>query len=227
MLGKGNNLGNIVIFAGGFGSGKSEVALNYAFHQADTSQGVVLADLDLVNPYFASRDLRTKLEQAGIRLVAPVGQLAFGDVPSIPREIIGLIRQDNKMVIDLAGDEVGSVVLGYLSRYVTLRDTHDFWLVLNPFRPFAEDLESVITLKKRLEGVANLKFTGIVSNPNLLGETTPDIIRKGHEMVVGFARDLDLPISYLTIEEKFYSELFPDYGAKLQVIDLYLKPNWL
>ncbi|PKM76765.1 MAG: hypothetical protein CVU90_10710 [Firmicutes bacterium HGW-Firmicutes-15] len=220
-------MGNIVVFAGGFGSGKSEVALNYAMQKAEASKGVILADLDLVNPYFASRDVRAKLEKAGIRLVAPEGQLSFGDVPSIPGEIIGLIRQDNEMVIDLAGDEVGSVVLGYLSRYVVARETYDFFLVLNPYRPFAQDLESVMLLKRRLEGVANLKFTGIVSNPNLLGETSPDLIRDGHEMIVGFAEALDIPVSYLTIEEKFYSELFPDYGEKLQVIDLYLKPDWL
>jgi len=220
-------LGNIVIFAGGFGSGKSEVALNYAMLKAEASKDVILADLDLVNPYFASRDVRVKLEQAGIRLVAPEGQLSFGDVPSIPGEIIGLVRQDNEMVIDLAGDEVGSVVLGYLSRYVIARETYDFLLVLNPYRPFAEDLESVRLLKKRLEGVANLKFTGIVSNPNLLGETSPDLIRSGHNMIVGFAEALDMPVAYLTIEGKFYSELFPDYGEKLQVIDLYLKPDWL
>jgi MinD-like ATPase involved in chromosome partitioning or flagellar assembly len=220
-------LGNIVIFAGGFGSGKSEVALNYALNKAQTSKNVILADLDLVNPYFVSRDLRIKLEQSGIRLAAPEGQLSFGDVPSVPREMIGLIKQENEMIIDLAGDEVGSIVLGYLSNYVAARRTYEFLLVLNPYRPFAEDLESVTLLKQGLERVANLKFTGIVSNPNLLSETNPEVIREGHELVAGFAKALDIPVAFLTIEEKFYDELFPDYGEQLQVINLYLKPSWL
>lgn len=220
-------MGNIAIFAGGFGSGKSEVALNYAIHKAASSPDVILADLDLVNPYFASRDVRAELEKAGIRLVAPCGELSFGDVPSIPGEIIGLIRQDNEMVIDLAGDEVGSMVLGYLSRYVMARKGFEFFLVLNPYRPFAQDLESIRVLIGQLEGAARIKFTGIISNPNLMVETTPDVIRNGHEKVVGFARALDIPVAYLSIERKFDTELFPEYGEKIRVINLYLKPEWL
>jgi len=220
-------LENMVIFAGGFGSGKSEVALNYTMQKAKTSENVILADLDLVNPYFASRDVRSKLEQAGIRLVAPEGELSFGDVPSIPGEIIGLIRQDNHMVIDVAGDEVGSLVLGYLSKFIISRKNYQFLLVLNPYRPFAQDLESVRFLKHQLEGAASIKFTGIVSNPNLLGETTSDLIRNGHEKIISFGRALDIPVTYLTIERKFYAELFPCYGDTLQVINLYLKPEWL
>jgi len=220
-------LGNIIIFAGGFGSGKSEVALNYAMQRAKGSEGLILADLDLVNPYFASRDLRDTLEQAGIRLVAPHGELSYSDVPSIPGEIIGLLKQDNEMVIDLAGDEVGSLVLGYLSSYIIARQSHEFYLVLNPFRPFAQDLESVKLLKGQLEAVARLQFTGIVSNPNLLVETSGDLIRSGHESVVEFAKSLGLPIYCLTVERRFYAELFPDYGEILQPIELYLKPEWL
>ncbi len=220
-------MGNITVFAGGFGSGKSEVALNYAFKRAEQSADVILADLDLVNPYFASRDLRDKLEQAGIRLVAPSGELAFSDVPAIPGEIIGLIRQDNNMVMDLAGDEVGSLVLGYLSKYVAVHQNYELLLVLNPYRPFAQDIKSVVFLRDQLEASAHLKFTGIVSNPNLIGETSPDIIRRGHAKVLGFGKALDIPVSYLTIERKFYAELFPDYGETLQVINLYLRPEWM
>ena len=220
-------MGNITVFAGGFGSGKSEVALNYAFKRAKQLADVILADLDLVNPYFASRDLRDKLGQAGIRLVAPSGELAFSDVPAIPGEIIGLIRQDNNMIIDLAGDEVGSLVLGYLSKYVAVHQNYELLLVLNPYRPFAQDIESVVLLRDQLEASAHLKFTGIVSNPNLIGETSPDIIRRGHAQVLGFSKALDIPVSYLTIERKFYAELFPDYGETLQVINLYLRPEWM
>lgn len=220
-------MGNITVFAGGFGSGKSEVALNYAFRQAEQSADVVLADLDLVNPYFASRDLREKLGQAGIRLAAPSGQLAFSDVPAIPAEIIGLIRQDNNMIIDLAGDEVGSLVLGYLSQYVAARSNYELLLVLNPYRPFAQDTLSVLLLRDQLEQAARLKFTGIVSNPNLLGETRPDLIREGHARVVDFSQALNIPVRYLTIERKFLRDLTAEYGEVLQAIDLYLRPEWM
>ncbi len=219
-------MANVVIFAGGFGSGKSELVLNHAMQKSKESANLILADLDLVNPYFVSRDIRSGLEKMGIRVVAPGGELSFGDVPSIPAEIIGLLRGDNDMIIDLAGDEVGSLVLGYLSRYIKNRD-HEFYLVLNPYRPFAQDLESVVELKQLLEGAAHIPFTGIVSNPNLLGETTLEIIKAGHEMVQAYARAINLPISYLTVEMKFYDALIKDYAEILQGIKLYLKPDWL
>jgi len=215
-------LAKVVIFAGGFGSGKSEIVLNYAMQKIEESKSLILADLDLVNPYFASRDLRHVLEEQGIRVVAPGGDLSFGDVPSIPAEMIGLLKGDQDMVIDLAGDEVGSLVLGYLSRYIRERE-YEFYLVLNPYRPFAQDLESVEELKQLLEGAAHIAFTGIISNPNLLGETTLEIIRAGHEKVMAFARSVKLPISYLAVENRFYNALTTEYGDKLRGIELYLK----
>jgi len=220
-------LGKIVIFAGGFGSGKSEIALNQALHLALDFRDVILADLDLVNPYFASRDVRAVLEDAGIRLVAPSGELSFGDVPSIPGEIIGLLRQENNMVIDVAGDEVGSAVLGYLSKYILARQGYEFFLVLNPYRPFAQELQSVRDLRMQLEKAASIEFTGIVSNPNLMGETTLDIIRRGHQQVADMAVSLDLPVANLTVTKEFYPEMAAAFGARVRKINLYLKPQWL
>lgn len=215
-------MAKVVIFAGGFGSGKSEIVLNYAMQKIEMSNNLILADLDLVNPYFASRDLRLELEAKGIRVVAPQGELSYGDVPSIPAEIIGLLQGDNDVLIDLAGDEVGSLVLGYLSKYISKRD-YEFFLVLNPYRPFAQDLESVVELKQLLEGAAHIAFTGIISNPNLLEETELDIIQAGHEKVITYARSIKLRISYLTVETRFYDALKTEYGEKLQAIELYLK----
>lgn len=220
-------MGKLVIFAGGFGSGKSEIALNQALLLARDFEDVILADLDLVNPYFASRDVRPLLEDAGIRLVAPSGELSFGDVPSIPGEIIGLLRQENNVVIDVAGDEVGSAVLGYLSKYILAREGYEFFLVLNPYRPFAQQVQSVRDLRMQLEKAASLKFTGIVSNPNLLGETTTDIIRRGHQQVAEMALALGLPVANLTVTKEFYPELAADFGDRLREIKLYLKPQWL
>jgi len=216
-----------VIFAGGFGSGKSEVALNYALEISHTMPKVVIADLDLVNPYFATRDRRDELQRSEVRLIAPSGQLAFGDVPAVPGEMIGLLRQDNEMVIDVAGDEVGSLVLGYISRYIIARGKYELHMVLNPYRPFARDVDSVLALRRDLERASKLRFTHIVSNPNLTTETTPDLIIAGHNQVMKYAEAMNLPISALTVEKRYYTALLPIYGELLRVIDLYLRPTWL
>jgi MinD-like ATPase involved in chromosome partitioning or flagellar assembly len=219
-------LAEIIIFAGGFGSGKSEIAINFALHRSDFTENIILADLDLVNPYFASRDVRDLLESRGIKLLAPAGALSYGDVPSIPAEIIGILRGNDEIIIDVAGDEVGSMVLGYLSRYIKERD-YSFYLVLNPYRPFAQDIENVTELKKILENAAHLNFTGLISNPNLMDETNPGIIRSGHRIISDYSQALKLPVCYLTAERRFLDDLVNDYRQIIQPISLYLKPEWL
>lgn len=220
-------MGSIVILAGGFGSGKTEVAINMALDTAENVNNVVLADLDLVNPYFASRDAKKYLEDKEIRLLAPQGQLSFGDVPSVPPEIMGFIKQDNHMIIDLAGDEVGSLVLGYINNIVNLRTNLEFLLVINPYRPFAAQLEDLTEMKILLERAAHRSFTGIISNPNLVEETDQDIIINGHRKVEHFADVLKIPIRYLAVEEKFFNPLLPVYGKKLKKMKLFLRPDWL
>ncbi len=220
-------MGSLAIFAGGFGSGKSEVAVNFAIDMASTSQKTVLADLDLVNPFFASRDAREKLISDNIRLVAPSGELAFGDVPNLPTKIIALMKQDNDMLIDLAGDEVGSLVIGYLSKLVMERGNYEFYLVINPYRPFAGELGSIKELKELLEKAGLIKFTGIISNPNMVEETNLDLVLKGHRRVVNFAAELELPVKYLTVEERVYNCLPHEYHNIAKIIKLYLRPGWL
>lgn len=220
-------MGSLAIFAGGFGSGKSEVAINFAIDMAGKSQKIVLADLDLVNPFFASRDAREKLMSENIRLVAPSGELAFGDVPNLPTEIIALMKQDNDMLIDLAGDEVGSLVIGYLSKLVMERGNYEFYLVINPYRPFAGELESIKELRRLLEKAGLIKFTGIISNPNMVEETNLNLVLKGHQRVVEFAAKLELPVKYLTVEDRIYNYLPYEYRSIAKKITLYLRPGWL
>lgn len=215
------------IFAGGFGSGKSELAVNYALKSARSGLNIVLADLDMVNPYFVSRQLRSVLEKAGIRLLAPQGELSFSDVPSMPREILGIIQQDNHLMIDVAGDEVGCLALGYLRQYILARDEYDFMLVVNPYRPFSQDVDGVALLRGNLEHTSGLKFSAIISNPNLMGETTAEIIISGHEKVRMISTALDLPIRYLAVEKRFVDGLFPWIETLVEPIDLHLQPDWM
>lgn len=220
-------MANITIFSGGFGSGKTETALNYALELSQVCERVVLADLDLINPYFCSRELEQVLRKQGVKLIAPIEQLRFGDVPQVPAEVVGYLGLDNEMVIDVGGDEVGAWVLGYLRGYIRER-SYQMLLVINPYRPFSETLEGIRDLANALQNASRLQFTGIVSNPNLAASTDIDVILAGHARVQEFARGLGLPVKFLVVEERFFGPVArtaPD--VNLKPIKLYLRPEWL
>jgi len=220
-------LGNITIFAGGFGSGKSETALNYALKLVRSCEQVVLADLDMVNPYFCSRELEKVLSVNRVKLLAPVERLRFGDVPQVPPEIVGYLGMENEMVLDVGGDEVGAQVLGYLRPYMRDRP-YKMFLVVNPYRSFARELGAVAELKDALERASRLRFTGIVSNPNLAGDTDVEIIISGHERVREYAQGMNLPVVFLVVENCFYEAVrvrLPD--TEVKPLTLYLRPEWL
>lgn len=221
-------MGNIAVFAGGFGSGKSEIAINFAIEEANkTAEAVVLADLDMVNPFFASREVGQVLEGAGVRLFAAGGDLAFADVPTIPAEIIKILKREEHLFIDLGGDETGSLVMGYLSRFIKKREDMEVFLVLNPFRPFSRDKDGAYRIKHMIELAARVKITGIISNPNLVEDTNPETIIEGHRLVEEFADFLQLPVKYLCVEEKFFDQFLPRYGSILKKLILHLRPTWL
>ncbi|WP_054696916.1 hypothetical protein [Syntrophomonas palmitatica] len=217
---------HLAIFSGGFGSGKTEIAVNFALQGMKNNESPILIDLDFVNPFFASRDVKGMLAESGVRLVAPSGELAFGDVPQVPPEVLGLLQQDNSIYLDLAGDEVGATVLGYLSRFIQDRPC-DFYLVLNPYRPFAGTSSELQNLRELLQKAGRRRFTAIISNPNLVEDTNLEVIMEGHRRVLELADALQLPVSCLTVEERFYNELPPEYQKITRTIKLYLRPEWL
>jgi len=219
-------LGKLVILAGGLGSGKTEIALNFAREEARDGGNSILADLDLINPFFASRLAIEELGKEGVKLLASRRELSFGDVPQIPPEIISNIRQDNNLFIDLGGDEAGVLVLGYLRSYI-LERPYELFLVVNPYRPFAGSLDDLLALKHMLETASRIPFTGIISNPNLVEETTPDIVREGHGKVVQWARIIGLPVLYLTVEETLFEDLQPEYADIIHKLSLHFRPDWL
>ena len=110
----------IVLFTGRFGSGKTEAAINYALmlakskgdgKQERAATSVILIDLDIVTPYFRSREMSTgrAMEERGVRVVAPnvVGQHL--DIPAITPQILGAFQQtEQPVVVDVGGDPQGA-----------------------------------------------------------------------------------------------------------------------
>jgi hypothetical protein len=186
-----------VILTGAFGSGKTEIAINYAVAAGSTREMVVLVDLDVVTPYFRVGDYRQQLENQGIQVVAAEGGLASFEVPALSPRIVGALQQeDAHLVIDAGGDPVGARLLRLYADQVSARG-YDMWLVVNPFRPSSSSADSVASQAGETEDQSGLRLTGIVANPNLALMTDPADVRRGWTQIGDAARRLGLPVVFL------------------------------
>jgi len=193
----------IKIFVGAFGSGKTEIAINYSIYCRKSHTKVAIVDLDIVNPYFRTREANNALNLKGIKVVAPEGKLTYADLPLISPEIKGLIQNlDYHLILDVAGDDVGAVVLGNFKSFIEGSD-YEMMLVVNPYRPFTQSVPQIKQMAQEIESTSRLKISGIVSNPNLSRQTDEKIIKQGHSLIRQTSQKLNLPIKFICIDEQF------------------------
>lgn len=192
----------IIVIVGGFGSGKTEVAVNLAkYLAAGDKDSLSIVDLDLVNPYFRSREVTEEMTALGITTIAPQGGQRFADLPILLPEIKGLIEKcKGRTILDVGGDEQGTKALGSLSEYF-LEDSYELLMVLNSRRPQTDTVDISIKTLRRIERTAKLKFTGLISNSHLLDETTPEIVLEGYVQAKEISRESDLPVSFVSARE--------------------------
>jgi len=232
----------LIIFAGRFGSGKTETALNYALALAhDAAPGtvralnpehpfsnpVILIDLDIVTPYFRSREMAERLNGDGVQVIAPslIGQHL--DTPAITPQILGAIQQlDRPVVLDVGGDRQGARALGQFSPAIQQRG-YTMYFVVNPYRPFTDTLEGVRSAVAEIEASARLRVHSLVSNPNLIGETTLEHVVEGHAKIERFAQAMGLPIAFVCLEQKWASALGSNHFAQpVLVLDRHFVMSW-
>lgn len=225
----------ITIFAGRFGSGKTEAALNFALllardkesDRAAASQGVTLIDLDIVTPYFRSREMAQALEQQGVKIVAPSAVSQHLDTPGITPQILGTIqRTDMPVVLDVGGDRQGARALGQFSLAIRQRG-YTMHFVVNPYRPFTESLEGLSSSISEIEASSRLRVDSLISNPNLMGETTIEDVLQGHTRIEAYAEALELPIAFVCVERRWLDGLSPEQFAQpLLVLDRHFIMTW-
>lgn len=190
----------ILVIVGGYGSGKSEVAVNLARYLiAATDQPVSIADLDIINPYFRSREAAAELAALGVRSLVPPGEQLQADLPIIIPEVKGAIEQhEGYLILDVGGDDVGSRVLSSLSDAFKPAG-YDMLLVLNANRPFTATVEGARTLLGQIEAASRLRFTGLIGNTHLLEFTTPEIVLEGLRLTEQVGAAAGLPIRFISV----------------------------
>ena len=198
----------LTLFAGHYGSGKTNIAVNYALHLAKEGKQVVIADLDIVNPYFRTKDSAKVLEEAGVKLISPQFANSNVDLPALPAEAYRLV-QDRSIygIMDIGGDDRGAYALG---RYVpTLKEEDNYRMVFvaNASRPLTRTPEEALEVMREIEAACGLAFTDIINNTNLASETTPETVLDSAAYVEKLSRLSGLPIFATTAVAPVAAEL--------------------
>ena len=191
----------LTLFAGHYGSGKTNIAVNYALKLAGEGKDVVIADLDIVNPYFRTKDSAAVLEAAGVQLISPQFANSNVDLPALPAEAYRLV-QDKSIygIMDIGGDDRGAYALG---RYVpTLKEENNYRMVFvaNCYRPLTRTPEDAMEVMREIEEACKLRFTDIINNSNLASETTPQTVLESQDYMEKLSALSGLPIFATTAE---------------------------
>lgn len=197
----------LTLVTGHYGTGKTEFSVNLALALAGEGARVALADLDIVNPYFRSRERRELLEAAGVRLVATSQALADADVPALPAELHALLEDRAvRGVLDVGGDPSGARVLRRYRPRI-LREDYQLLYVINAARPEVRTAERSVEYLRAIEAVAGLPCTGLVNNTHLCGETTPETVREGALLAREVSRMTGIPVVCHAAEARFQNPL--------------------
>lgn len=198
----------ITIISGHYGSGKTNIAVNLAFDLKKERKNVALADIDIVNPYFRSKDSEEMLEKAGIRLICSEYANSNVDIPALPQDMYS-VTDDKSLfsILDVGGDERGALALGRIAPKIREENNFDMLYVVNKFRPLTKDADSAIEVMREIETACGLKFTGIINNSNLGAETKIEDVLSSSQYANEISKLTNLPIVLTTVEEKLFEPL--------------------
>jgi len=217
----------LYIVIGAYGSGKSEYSIHLARSLKDQGKDVVLADMDVVNPYFRSRDVREEFAALGIEVIAPEGEFKHADLPMISPRIKGAIENHSRtVVLDVGGDPAGCRTLGRFVDAIKAR-SFEMHFVVNTRRPFTSNVEEVLTMLTMLEFSSKLKITHLICNSNLMQFTDTAVVEEGIAILKEIASQSDLIFEiYLALQE--YADRVPDglSGLKRVLMEYTLQKPW-
>ena len=198
-------LKRLTILCGHYGSGKTNVAVNVAAELKQSRDTVTVADLDIVNPYFRTKDSESFFAEQGIRLICSAYANSNVDIPALPQEMYA-ITDDRSMtaVLDIGGDDRGALVLGRLAPKILAENDYEMLMVINCYRPLTRDAASTLEVMAEIEYAGGIRFTGLVNNSNLGVSTTAEDILASRDYAEEVARLSGLPIVMTSVRQDLY-----------------------
>ena len=202
------NYKRILLFAGHYGSGKTNIAVNVAMHLQRERGNVTIADLDIVNPYFRTTDSRHELAAAGIRLICSEYAGTNLDAPALPPDMYAITDDKSRTaVMDIGGDDRGALALGRYAPAICEEGNYEMLLVINGYRPLTRDVASTLEIIHEIETAGGIPFTAIVNNSNLGEETDAETVLASLAYAKEISEATGLPIKMTTVREELYEEL--------------------
>ena len=207
----------VTLFSGHYGSGKTNIAVNYALHLAEMGLPVTIADLDIVNPYFRTKDSAEDFERAGIRLISSAYANSNVDLPALPAELYALTGDKSRYaVLDVGGDDRGALALGRYAPAILEEGNYESIFVANFYRPLTPNAESALEVMKEIEAAGGIPFTAIVHNSNLGEETAVSDLLACEEEAKRLSALANLPILFTAVDARHSDALPEAFPIRLQ-----------
>ena len=218
----------IRLFTGHYGSGKSEVSINYVTKLREQVEGeVALADLDVVNVYFRSREKKDIMKDLGITPIDSSINTTTLDLPAVSAEIMRPLNDKSvNYVIDVGGDNVGGKVVGRFANQFNSND-YDMFYVVNANREKTQTAKEVLQYIDAIEATSKLKVTGLINNTHMLKETTVEDVLKGQYVAREVSKIRNIPIKYISCLESIVDKLPKDLEGDILPMKLYLREEWM
>ena len=216
----------VALFMGHYGSGKTNVAVNYAVALAKLGKPVSIYDMDIVNPYFRTVDAQKTLENAGVELIVSPYAETNVDIPAMNSASYKMVDDRTRYaVLDVGGDERGALALGRFYEKINEENDFDCFFVVNPYRPETRDIAGAIAVKKEIEAVAKIKFSAIVNDANLGEETTAENVYYGLGFCEELSKKIKIPVGFSAVKRDLSGSIKSE--KEVLPIDLIKYGDWL
>lgn len=221
-----NKSKRISVIVGHYGSGKTNLAVDLAVKSAASGVKTNIVDLDIVNPYFRTADFKNMFEQKGISMTSSVYAVSNLDIPAITFDLNAVASENQKVIIDVGGDDAGAVALGrYKSVFERYKDETEVLFVINKYRAMTETPQQALEVLKEIEAISRLKATAVVNNSNLGAETDAQTVLNSLDYAEKTAKLCGLELKYTAYPDWINPKAFPK-NEKFMPVKRYVKASW-